>query len=144
MALAIEGNTPIAAIARDYGVSHATVEKIAKAVRAIDPERINEIKRGLPDVLSVLAASHATKALEKIDDPNASVRHTFGAKLAVEANRVAQPVAEAPGHTMLTFINQLNVQRAPLPAAPLVIDAIPDDGQLSLLEASYERAEPLP
>ncbi len=36
-------------------------------------------------------------------------------------NRVAQPGAEAPGHTMLAFINQLNVQR-PTPE-PEIIDA---------------------
>ena len=81
-------------------------------MRALDPERINEIKRGLPNLLAVLAGSHAARALETIDDPQASVRHTFGAKLAVEANRVSQPGAEAPGHTMLAFINQLNVRPA--------------------------------
>ena len=118
----MERKTPLADIARDFRISTNTVERIAKTVRALDPDRINEIKRGLPNLLAVLAGSHAARALESIDDPQASVRHTFGAKLAVEANRVSQPGAEAPGHTMLAFINQLNVRPADsLP--PEVIDA---------------------
>jgi hypothetical protein len=120
-ALALEGKQPLAAIARDFGVNHSTVERLAKTVQGLDPVRVAEIRRGLPALLTILASAHATKALENVDsDPAMSVKSTFGAKLAVEAGKVAEPGAEAPGHTMLAFINQLNVHHAPLPE---VIDA---------------------
>lgn len=121
-ALALEGKQPLAAIARDFGVNHSTVERLAKTVQGLDPVRVAEIRRGLPALLVILAGAHAAKALENADsDPAMSVKSTFGAKLAVEAGRVAEPGAEAPGHTMLAFINQLNVHHNAQP--PEVIDA---------------------
>lgn len=118
-ALALEGKTPTKEIARRFGLDPQTVRRWVSDLRDLDPATLAELQRGLPKMLQLVAAAHTQKALEKIDDPNASVRHTFGAKLAVEAGRVAQPGAEAPGHTVLNFINQLNVATRP----PEVIEA---------------------
>src|SRR5262245_15482370 len=103
VALAIDGKTPKREIARKFGLDVQTVRRLAAGVKDLDPGMIDTLKRSLPRTLTILAAGHAARAIESLDDPQASVRHTFGAKLAVEAARVAQPSAETPGATVLTF-----------------------------------------
>lgn len=105
----LAGGRTIAATARSFGLDPLTVKKLAETVACIDPEAVKRIQVGLPRLLTVLAASHATEALERVHtDPATAVKSTFGAKLAAEAGRLTAPAADNPGATLLSFIEALN------------------------------------
>jgi hypothetical protein len=140
-AAVVDGAMSHVALARHYGVSPAAVDRLAQTVRGLDLAVVSEIRRGLPALLTVLAGAHAAKALELVDEnPKQAVNSTFGAKLAVEAGRGAEPGAAAPGAQMLTFIQQLNVGT---PRAEPVVIEVPSamqyweqhvDGQIEVTE----------
>ena len=98
-----------AALARKYGVSRDYVKRLAEHVRGTDPDEIMLLKQRLPSRLTILAAGTTEKALEAVerDDAGAATKWTFASKLAVEANRWAQPAADNPGATLLSFIEAL-------------------------------------
>lgn len=145
-ALVLDGKTPQAEIAREFGVSHSTVERLAKTIGEIDTDRINTINRGLPNMLSLIAASAGERALSLIDEePEKAVRLVFATKLAMEAKRLAAPGAEAPGSLVLNFIKQLKVHATEERNAQPVIDirALPEAGGDSFVDAA-DGSGPIP
>lgn len=94
--------------ARAFGMHPSTVSRLANTLQGIDPEAVARIERGLPGLYAVLAAKFgaaASDALDRDDLANAT-KAMFGSKLGVEAGRLSQPKAEAPGSMMLLFVQQ--------------------------------------
>jgi hypothetical protein len=109
-ALALSGTKSKAELAREFGVNIKTVDRIVNVIKGLDAERVREIQAGLPSLLTVLAGLHTIVAIENArDDPALSVKSSFGAKLAIEAGRIAEPQAASPGSTMFNFIRNLQV-----------------------------------
>ncbi len=136
----LAGSRTIAETARSFGLDPLTVKKLAETVAGIDPEAVKRIQIGLPRLLTVLAASHATEALERVHtDPATAVKSTFGAKLAAEAGRLAAPAADNPGATVLAFIESLHVG----PLSPGV-DVIPRPAILDAKPVELLSGRPLP
>jgi hypothetical protein len=105
----LAGGRTLAETARAFGIDPLTVKRLSQTVSGIDPEDVLRIQRGLPRLFAVLAAGHATEALERVhSDPATAVKSTFGAKLAAEAGRLTTPVAENPSATVLAFIEALH------------------------------------
>lgn len=125
-ALMLEGEKK-SAIARKYDIRREAVERLARRMGEIDMTQVAAIKSGLPSLMSILAAAHATEALERAhSDPATAVKSTFGAKLALESNRLSSPMADSPGKVMMNFISQLDVNLTPQPQ-PQVVDLVPEE-----------------
>ena len=124
-AAALEGQ-PQAEIARQYGVSRWYVKRLSETVAETDPDQVAMLKKRLPQRLTILGAALTEDALQHLEHGNtgAAIKATFGAKLAVEANRWAQPAADNPGEQLLQFIAalQVNVTVNGTPA-PETVDA---------------------
>ena len=133
----LAGGRTIAETARSFGLDPLTVKKLAETISGIDPEEVRRIQAGLPHLLTVLAASHASEALDRVHtDPATAVKSTFGAKLAAEAGRLAVPAVQNAGATVMAFIEALNragggsltVGRPLDPSSPVLeAEAVSDD-----------------
>src|SRR3990167_1342363 len=112
-----------------YGKSRWKGKERSETVAEPDPDQVAMLKKRLPQRLTILGAALTEDALQHLEHGNtgAAIKATFGAKLAVEANRWAQPAADNPGEQLLQFIAalQVNVTVNPAPAVtpdPTVID----------------------
>ena len=125
-ALALSGE-PVKAIARQYGVDPSTVRALAADLRGIDVDQVRTLQAALPALMTILAAEHANVSLALArDNPRLASNAMYSAKLAVEAGRLAEPHAERPGLTVLSFIHQLGVQVvAPEAQAPALVASEP-------------------
>ena len=103
---------PPAEIASRFQIDPLTVRKLASQVANIDPAHVATLRHALPNILTMLGAAHGMEALARVhSDPAMSVKSTFGAKLAVEAAKLSQPQAEAPGKVVLTIIQSFGEAR---------------------------------
>lgn len=143
-AAVLDGSLRQKDIAEAYGVSRWYVARLAATVVNADPEQMRVIRQRLPDRMALLAASHTEEALSALEDGRLgdATKATFGAKLAIEANRHAQPMANGAGGSLLNFIEALNQAGGgtltvgpapPEPPPPVAID----------VTAAVESPEPL-
>jgi len=97
-------------IARRYGVSRDLVKRLTEEVRGIDPGQVAVLQKGLPGLLTVLSTGMASAAVTALEDGDmqGAMKATFGAKLAVEANRFAGAGAGEAGGTVQAFIEALH------------------------------------
>lgn len=141
-ALALDGTVPDSEIAARYGVDVAVVRALADQAQLIDPEHVAHLRRALPALLTILAAAHATEGIRRAaTDPATAAKSTFGAKMAVEAARLANPQSEAPGRHMLQFVQGLQIQVAVTPAhelPPPVSEPVDITCDLAALAAAAE------
>jgi hypothetical protein len=125
-AMALDGHKK-AEIARQCGVSADYVEKIAATLKQRDPALMATIRKHLPDEMTTLAAMHAVTAQAYVEagDTKKAVAATFGAKLALEANRHASPQSEAAGASVLNLIAALSqAGGGSLTVGPTPVDVI--------------------
>ena len=89
-----------AEIASDMGVSSAVVASVIRRAtqitQSITPGLVPALKARIGDLLTLLAAQHATSALLSAEtNPSDSAKSTWGAKMALEASRLADGSAGA-------------------------------------------------
>lgn len=104
---------PDTQIAHDAGVSPRVVASVIRRAtqitQSITPGLVPALKARIGDLLTLLAAQHATSALLSADtNPSDSAKSTWGAKMALEAARLADGSAGA-GISVAMLIGTLGV-----------------------------------